>query len=219
MEAYARADTHYLLFIYDKIRVRCRARTAKRRRPGADVNARSQHVAAVMHGRPAPGSAPLCIVDGAALANGRPGMHPTTSSMLWKQRWSSQHPPSRHRASSRSARSVQEELLDSSEPVPPHLAVDLPDHGPGGALGTVLERSRTLCMLRYERELCREDSFLEAALRLDVVLTTPQLAVFEGVQTGWSCSNMGGGWGGAASMTAKTDRHQEECHADMGFLM
>lgn len=64
--------------------------------------------------------------------------------------------------------------------MPPHLAVDLPEHGPSGALGTVLERSRTLCMLQYEREQCREDSFLQAALKLDVVLSGPQLAVFEG---------------------------------------
>ncbi|KFM26587.1 Exosome component 10 [Auxenochlorella protothecoides] len=74
---------------------------------------------------------------------------------------------------------MREELLASKESVPPHLAVDLPEHGPSGALGTVLERSRTLCMLQYEREQCREDSFLQAALKLDVVLSGPQLAVFE----------------------------------------
>ncbi len=51
----------------------------------------------------------------------------------------------------------------------------------GAALATVLERSRMLCMLRYEKELLREGSFLEASRKAGVAFSDEQLAVFRGM--------------------------------------
>jgi hypothetical protein len=73
----------------------------------------------------------------------------------------------------------QEELIGLGEEVPAGT-VELPAGAPGGALGTVLERSRALCLLRYEKELFTETSYLDAYARCQVALSPAQLGVFAG---------------------------------------
>lgn len=83
----------------------------------------------------------------------------------------------------------QVELLKRADAVPPTCTLPLPDElaavagGPPGkaALATVLERSRRLCLQRYEKDLRREDSYLRYYQRLEVPLSPAQLAVFAGV--------------------------------------
>jgi exosome complex exonuclease RRP6 len=50
--------------------------------------------------------------------------------------------------------------------VAPGLRAPLPPGGPGGPLGLVLERSRQLCLLQYERAQLRPDSFTADLRRL-----------------------------------------------------
>lgn len=82
----------------------------------------------------------------------------------------------------------QIELLKRADMVPPTCTVPLrlgaTTCGPPGmaALATVLERSRRLCLQRYEKDLCREDSYLRYYQRLEVPLTPAQLAVFAGAR-------------------------------------
>jgi hypothetical protein len=72
--------------------------------------------------------------------------------------------------------------------VPEHLAVALPAGAaaaaaaPGGsvALATVLERSRLLCLLQYEKELHSAASFMELVSKLGASLSDEQLSVFAG---------------------------------------
>ena len=49
------------------------------------------------------------------------------------------------------------------------------------ALATVLERSRLLCLQRYEKDLRLPDSYMAAYLRLGCQLLPQQLAGFAGV--------------------------------------
>lgn len=44
--------------------------------------------------------------------------------------------------------------------VPLALEVEIPEGRPGGALGTVLERSRQLCLTTYEKPLLSDTSYL-----------------------------------------------------------
>lgn len=82
----------------------------------------------------------------------------------------------------------QVELLERTDMVPPKCAVPLPKQlrldsaagRPAGkaALATVLERSRQLCLQRYEKVLCMEDSCLRYYEKLGVPLDPAQLAIF-----------------------------------------
>lgn len=65
--------------------------------------------------------------------------------------------------------------------MPEHLRVALPAGGPGGALGAVLERSRALCLSRYEVERFHEAAYLDLYRRSrDLHFSPAQLAVFAG---------------------------------------
>ena len=77
---------------------------------------------------------------------------------------------------------LQAELVAKGERVPEHLKVPLPAPGPRGALGAVLERSRALCLLRYEKELLRPGSWLALLGKIEAPLNEEQTAVFAG---GW----------------------------------
>jgi exosome complex exonuclease RRP6 len=71
-------------------------------------------------------------------------------------------------------------LGPGAEAVPEELRVELPAGAPRGALGTVLERSRRLCLVQYERERLRPDSFMTLYEKTGRVYTDEQLAVFAG---------------------------------------
>lgn len=62
--------------------------------------------------------------------------------------------------------------------ISPHLVVDLPMGNPGGALGTVLERSRQLCLQMYEKELLKKDSFMALYDRINKNFNDEQMSVF-----------------------------------------
>lgn len=64
--------------------------------------------------------------------------------------------------------------------VPDQLQAELPERGPASCLGVVLERSRLLCLQRYEKELFTETAYLEAYRRCQERLNREQLAVFAG---------------------------------------
>jgi hypothetical protein len=64
--------------------------------------------------------------------------------------------------------------------VPDFLQAEVPERGPPNLLGIVLERSRALCLQQYEKELFRDDSYLDAYKRCQQRLTREQLAVFAG---------------------------------------
>ena len=65
--------------------------------------------------------------------------------------------------------------------VPDHLQEEVPQRGPLSCLGVVLERSRLLCLQRYEKELFSENAYLEYYRRCHERLTREQLAIFAGV--------------------------------------
>ncbi len=65
--------------------------------------------------------------------------------------------------------------------VPDHLRNEVPQRGPDSCLGVVLERSRLLCLQRYEKELFSESAYLDYYRRCHERLTREQLAVFAGV--------------------------------------
>ncbi len=65
--------------------------------------------------------------------------------------------------------------------VPDHLQEEVPERGPATCMGVVLERSRLLCLQRYEKELFSETSYLDAYRRCQEPLTREQLAVFAGL--------------------------------------
>ncbi|GAB4823405.1 hypothetical protein N2152v2_010451 [Parachlorella kessleri] len=73
------------------------------------------------------------------------------------------------------------ELAARGDRVPEQLRVPLPPGCPAGALGTVLERSRRLCLLRYEKELLRPDSWLTLLGKIDTPLNDEQAAAFAGL--------------------------------------
>lgn len=83
--------------------------------------------------------------------------------------------------------------MEAGTAVPEHLAVQLPPAAqaaaaaPGSsvALATVLERSRQLCLLQYEREQYNPHSFMELFTKLNATLTDEQLSVFAGGLLGW----------------------------------
>ncbi|CAD7701296.1 unnamed protein product [Ostreobium quekettii] len=60
---------------------------------------------------------------------------------------------------------LRHQLIDQGEEVPEKFQVDLRDGSPTGALGTVLERSRILCLQRYEKPLLNEFSYLSILKR------------------------------------------------------
>lgn len=90
--------------------------------------------------------------------------------------------------------------------MPPTCTVPLPEQlgaASGGALGkgalaTVRERSRRLCLQRYEKDLRRPDSYLRYYQRLEVPLTPAQLAVFAGAR----CAVLAGIWRRALRLEA-----------------
>ncbi|CAL8468190.1 g7729 [Coccomyxa elongata] len=65
--------------------------------------------------------------------------------------------------------------------VPDHLRSEVPQRGPTSCLGVVLERSRLLCLQRYEKELFSESAYLDYYRRCHERLTREQLAVFAGL--------------------------------------
>jgi hypothetical protein len=75
---------------------------------------------------------------------------------------------------------VQAELVQAGETVPAGLEVPIPEGKPGGALGTVLERSRLLCLKQYQKPLHTDTSYLSqlAQMREHHALNNKQLAVF-----------------------------------------
>ena len=77
---------------------------------------------------------------------------------------------------------MQAELVDARDKVPELLAVPIPEDKPKGALGTVLERSRQICMKQYVKPLFTELGHLEllGSLRERPLLTHRQEAVFAG---------------------------------------
>ena len=90
------------------------------------------------------------------------------------------------------------ELLARGDAVASTCTVPLPEQlsaAAGGALGkgalaAVLERSRLLCLQRYEKDLLRPDSYLRYYQRLEFPLTPAQLAVFAGAR----CAVLTGKW-------------------------
>ena len=64
--------------------------------------------------------------------------------------------------------------------VPDHHQADVPARGPATLMGVVLERSRRLCLSRYQKELFTPTSYLDAYARMQDRLTRQQLAVFAG---------------------------------------
>ncbi|KAK9816813.1 hypothetical protein WJX72_005334 [[Myrmecia] bisecta] len=78
---------------------------------------------------------------------------------------------------------LKEELLAQADRVPANLCVQLPAEVAPGALGTVLERSRRLCLQLYEKELFTETSYLDLYNRCRETnpLDAEQLAVFAGL--------------------------------------
>lgn len=70
--------------------------------------------------------------------------------------------------------------LEKQPRVPDHLRAEISERGPASCLGVVLERSRLLCLQRYEKDLFTETSYLDAYRRCQERLTRSQLAVFAG---------------------------------------
>lgn len=74
--------------------------------------------------------------------------------------------------------------------MPQHLAVALPPGAAAAAaapcgsaaLATVLERSRQLCLLQYEKERYGPASFMELVGKLGATLSDEQLSVFAGAR-------------------------------------
>lgn len=62
------------------------------------------------------------------------------------------------------------------------MVISIPEGKPVGALGTVLERSRQLCLKQYEKPMFNEHAWREVLLNFrDVpLLTKEQEAVFAG---------------------------------------
>ncbi len=88
------------------------------------------------------------------------------------------------RALSAAAR-AQGELAKAGDDVPEHLRVALPPDAPRGALGAVLERSRRLCLVRYEKERFSERAYLDHYRRShELSLSPEQLAVYAGAGLG-----------------------------------
>lgn len=87
---------------------------------------------------------------------------------------------------------LQGELAKAGAAVPEHLLVALPTGGPGGALGTVLERSRALCLSRYEVERFHEAAYLDLYRgSRDLHFSPEQLAVFAGACERRACNHSG----------------------------
>ena len=75
---------------------------------------------------------------------------------------------------------LQAELIKAGDKVPEQLVLPIPDDKPKGALGTVLERSRQICMKQYIKPLFTEELHLEVLqnLRDKPLLSRKQQAVF-----------------------------------------
>lgn len=78
-------------------------------------------------------------------------------------------------------RNIEQVELAKAPRVPDHLQSEVPRRGPASCLGVVLERSRLLCLQRYEKELFSESAYLDYYRRCHGRLTREQLAVFAGV--------------------------------------
>lgn len=74
------------------------------------------------------------------------------------------------------------ELHSAGGEVPINLQVNIPESQPGGALGTVLERSRQLSLTRYEKPLFSESDHLKAleTSREPIIFTKAQQEAFAG---------------------------------------
>lgn len=76
---------------------------------------------------------------------------------------------------------LQDELSRLPEEIiPAELRIVLPPGNPGGALGLVLERSRQVCLLLYQKPLFTETMYLEYCTQCQLSLNPEQLAVFAG---------------------------------------
>ena len=77
---------------------------------------------------------------------------------------------------------LQADLVKLGDRVPEHMVVPIPEGKPVGALGTVLELSRLVCMKRYVKPILTEQGWREALMNFrDVILLTKeQEAVFQG---------------------------------------
>ena len=75
---------------------------------------------------------------------------------------------------------LQAELVQAGENIPPGLEVAIPEGKPGGALGTVLERSRLLCLKQYHKPQHDDDSWLAQLTHTKDyhLLDSRQLAVY-----------------------------------------
>jgi len=75
---------------------------------------------------------------------------------------------------------LQAELVQAGDAVPQGLEVAIPEGKPGGALGTVLERSRLMCLKQYQKPQHSKSSYLAqlAQSKDHHVLSNQQLAVY-----------------------------------------
>ena len=75
---------------------------------------------------------------------------------------------------------LQAELSKQGDQVAPKLQLPLPAGVPAGALGTVLERSRQLCLQMYEKKLFSEQAAQQAYNKSKLKLSTMQRGVYAG---------------------------------------
>jgi len=129
---------------------------------------------------PAPGALPPSRAAGGAPA--APGPCRVRASRAWTLQ-GAPPPASAPRPGPRPGRTAraQGELAKAGDDVPEHLRVALPPDAPRGALGAVLERSRRLCLARYEKERFCERAYLDHYRRSrELHLSPEQLAVYAG---------------------------------------
>lgn len=79
--------------------------------------------------------------------------------------------------------------MEAGARVPEHLAVELPAGAAAAAaatgsaaLGTVLERSRRLCLLSYAKEPWAPSAFMGTFSKLGLTFTDEQLSTFAGAR-------------------------------------
>ena len=75
---------------------------------------------------------------------------------------------------------LQAELIKQGEEVTLELQLPLPAGAPVGALGTVLERSRQLCLQMYEKQLFSEQAAEQAYNSSKLGLSATQQGVYAG---------------------------------------
>ena len=89
---------------------------------------------------------------------------------------------------------LQAELIKQGDQVAPELQLPLPAGVPAGALGTVLERSRQLCLQMYEKKLFSQQAAEQAYSSSKLGLSTTQQGVYAGRAA--ACrTGLGHAWG------------------------